>query len=108
MTGTPCPATDPAGCTSYVDFTDGGMPSIVFDPPPPNPRCIRVKVDQEVRFTNLQMNTHYPAQTCGPEDGAFTLNFNGTASASTAVPGEYRYECGVHGASYAGTIIVEP
>jgi len=89
-----------------MDLT-GGMASVFFDAPP-NPKCIQVRVNQEVTFTNLQMNFHYPDQTCGPEDGVFSLNVNGTASASTAVPGDYRYECGLHGMPYAGTIRVVP
>ena len=69
---------------------------------------IQVRVGQVVTFTNVLMNFHYPEQTCGPVASTFTVYVAGTGTATPSAAGDYGYECGAHGAPYAGTLRVVP
>lgn len=105
-----CPA-DYAGCTAFVDATGAGANRVVtFADFEYSPKCLRVKVGQEVTFRG-DFVSHPLRTACAPE--RLLEESAGTTRAFTLrTPGRYGYYCLEHGnergQAMAGAIDVVP
>ena len=93
-----------AGCTTFTDGTTVTFPNLNDTY---SPKCLRVRVGQQVTFAG-DFGDHPLEQSCGPAANVI----NGTATATFTVPGVYGYWCTDHGSSggsgMAGAIEVVP
>ena len=94
----PCAAAY-AGCTTFVDLTDAGTPTIRFPVGGDaySPACVRVRLGQSVLFSG-NLSSHPLAQGCGPVNDL--LNGTSGTSASfgfTSALGVFGYYCTRHG-----------
>lgn len=93
-----------AGCNTFTDGTTITFPNVNDTY---SPKCLRVRVGQQVTFSG-DLADHPLQQSCGPAANAIS----GGATATFTVPGVYGYWCTDHGSSggsgMAGAIEVVP
>jgi cytochrome c peroxidase len=95
--GTPTPPPTPSPATAAVTIQATAY----------HPATLTVSTGTIVKWTNLD-NARHSASFLTPGVGATPIFTSGTQQLTMpTIPGTYRYQCAVHGAAMAGTIIVQ-